>query len=279
MGKLMKCKVLPKKTKMKHLLIILCCLIIPLKITISQSEYGESYEDSYEYYEEPTDSDYYYGDYGEDSESEEESTEDPYPSRSSYPVVQPYPDNSRRNQYNPRPSPTTPSSIRYRQPTLLTTQPNLNIRGYEDGWVEGDRRNQIRTTTKRPVYSPTYPSYRRTRRPRPTTPRPVTEKSTESENLDGKYGSQTGLDSKSGGNEGSENTANGQEYGNLLPYLGYREEDRSCPEGWVMDIYGYCRERFLMERRDWDWWTNIRNFYYSNRHSNQQREAYLQSYK
>ena len=91
--------------------------------------------------------------------------------RSSYPVVQPYPDNSRRNRYNQPPAPTTPSSIRYRQPTIVTTQPNLNIRGYEDGWVEDNRRNQIQTTTRRPVYSPTYPSYRRTRRPRPTTAR------------------------------------------------------------------------------------------------------------
>ena len=33
----------------------------------------------------------------------------------------------------------------------------------------------------------------------------------------------------------------GGEYGNLLPYLGYRKEDRACPQGWVMDIYGYCR--------------------------------------
>ena len=31
------------------------------------------------------------------------------------------------------------------------------------------------------------------------------------------------------------------EYGNLIHHLGYRKEDRSCPEGWVMDIYGYCR--------------------------------------
>ena len=35
--------------------------------------------------------------------------------------------------------------------------------------------------------------------------------------------------------------SNGEEKGNLLHYLGYRKEDRSCPEGWVMDIYGYCR--------------------------------------
>ena len=66
---------------MRYVIIVLFCLMIPLKTTLSQSEYGESYEESYEYYEEPTDSDYYYGDYGEDSESEEESTEDPYPSR------------------------------------------------------------------------------------------------------------------------------------------------------------------------------------------------------
>ena len=92
--------------------------------------------------------------------------------RSSYPVVQPYPDENRyRNRYNQPPVRTTASSIRYRQPTLLTTPPNLNIRGYEDGWVEDNRRQQIRTTTRRPIYSPTYPSYRRTRRPRPTTPR------------------------------------------------------------------------------------------------------------
>ena len=92
--------------------------------------------------------------------------------RSSYPVVQPYPDENRyRSQYNQPPVRTTASSIRYRQPTLLTTPSNLNIRGYEDGWVEDNRRQQIRTTTRRPIYSPTYPSYRRTRRPRPTTPR------------------------------------------------------------------------------------------------------------
>ena len=66
---------------MKYIIILLLCLVIPLKTSLSQSEYGESYEGNYEYYEEPTDSDYYYGDYGEDSESEEESTEDPNLSR------------------------------------------------------------------------------------------------------------------------------------------------------------------------------------------------------
>ena len=52
-----------------------------LLITVanSQSEYGENYE----YYEENTDSEYYYGDYG-DGESdlqEKTTTEEPYRSR------------------------------------------------------------------------------------------------------------------------------------------------------------------------------------------------------
>ncbi len=61
-------------------------------------------------------------------------------------------------------------------------------------------------------------------------------------------------------------------------YLGHRREDNGCPEGQVLDIYGYCRlfpiqtifvgnctsnlfrEDFHEESRDWDWWRNIRNF-------------------
>lgn len=31
------------------------------------------------------------------------------------------------------------------------------------------------------------------------------------------------------------------EYGNKLVYYGYRKEDYYCPEGYVLDIYGYCR--------------------------------------
>ena len=70
--------------------------------------------------------------------------------------------------------------------------------------------------------------------------RPVIETTTQ---FDSRYGSgsQTGLDSQGSGNKGTGNGGDDQEYGNLLPYLGYREEDRSCPKGWVMDIYGYCR--------------------------------------
>ena len=34
---------------------------------------------------------------------------------------------------------------------------------------------------------------------------------------------------------------NVDEYGNKLVYLGYRKEDYFCPEGYVLDIYGYCR--------------------------------------
>jgi hypothetical protein len=50
------------------------------------------------------------------------------------------------------------------------------------------------------------------------------------------------------------------EYGNKLVYLGYRKEDYFCPEGYVLDIYGYCRAIFYEEKRDWRWWANIRNF-------------------
>ena len=35
------------------------------------------------------------------------------------------------------------------------------------------------------------------------------------------------------------------EYGNKLVYLGYRKEDYFCPEGYVLDIYGYCRYIFV----------------------------------
>merc|ERR1740122_573583 len=53
---------------------------------------------------------------------------------------------------------------------------------------------------------------------------------------------------------------NVDEYGNKLVYLGYRKEDYFCPEGYVLDIYGYCRAIFYEEKRDWRWWANIRNF-------------------
>ena len=67
---------------MKLEYIVLTCLALLIFNVHAQSEYGENYEEEYEYYEEPTDSDYYYGDYGEDSESQEEiTTESPSHSR------------------------------------------------------------------------------------------------------------------------------------------------------------------------------------------------------
>jgi hypothetical protein len=38
-----------------------------------------------------------------------------------------------------------------------------------------------------------------------------------------------------------EGDAKEEQKGNLLVYLDYRREDNSCPEGQVIDIYGYCR--------------------------------------
>ena len=36
------------------------------------------------------------------------------------------------------------------------------------------------------------------------------------------------------------------DYGNKLVYLGYRKEDHFCPEGQVLDVYGYCREVYYL---------------------------------
>ncbi|XP_040583367.1 uncharacterized protein [Lepeophtheirus salmonis] len=55
-----------------------------------------------------------------------------------------------------------------------------------------------------------------------------------------------------------EDPYNPQNGGNLLVHLGHRREDNSCPYGWVMDIYGYCRSIFKEENRDWEWWEHIR---------------------
>lgn len=64
------------KQAVKYIFVWYTILII--SNVLAQSEYGENYEEEYEYYEEPTDSDYYYGDYGEDSESPDEiATDDP----------------------------------------------------------------------------------------------------------------------------------------------------------------------------------------------------------
>ena len=63
--------------------------------------------------------------------------------------------------------------------------------------------------------------------------RPISEESDESDESDEDSGSSSSEEDTQGVDD--------EEKGNLLHYLGYRKEDRSCPEGWVMDIYGYCR--------------------------------------
>ena len=70
--------------------------------------------------------------------------------------------------------------------------------------------------------------------------RSISEESNESEesrDVTERYGSGNNMK----GNVDNSNAADEGEYGNLIHYLGHRKEDRSCPEGWVMDIYGYCR--------------------------------------
>ena len=58
---------------------VVLCLSFLILVVAPQSEYGENYEQNLEYYEEPSDSEYYYGDYGDDeSEATEQiTTEEP----------------------------------------------------------------------------------------------------------------------------------------------------------------------------------------------------------
>ena len=41
---------------------------------------------------------------------------------------------------------------------------------------------------------------------------------------------------------------------------------------YVFSNYIVFRERFLMERRDWDWWWNIRDFYFGRMDSGYQSQ-------
>ena len=71
------------------------------------------------------------------------------------------------------------------------------------------------------------PGRTRNTRPRTTTPRVDLSKTVE-----------PGLDVTT---EASFSQPEAGEYGNKLVHLGYRKEDYFCPEGQVLDIYGYCR--------------------------------------
>merc|ERR1711935_951509 len=46
---------------------------------------------------------------------------------------------------------------------------------------------------------------------------------------------------------------------NLLHEVEHPKEEERCPQGMVLDIYGYCRYIFQEERRDWAWWESVRN--------------------
>jgi len=56
----------------------------------------------------------------------------------------------------------------------------------------------------------------------------------------------------------------GSECRNLLHESDHPQEDSRCPyEGQVIDIWGYCRYQFEVERRDWRWWESIRQYMHS----------------
>merc|ERR1712025_11211 len=55
----------------------------------------------------------------------------------------------------------------------------------------------------------------------------------------------------------------GPECRNLLHEVDHPKEQDRCPQGMVLDIYGYCRYEFQEERRDWSWWESLRQYVYS----------------
>jgi len=60
----------------------------------------------------------------------------------------------------------------------------------------------------------------------------------------------------------------GPECQNLLHELDHPKEHSRCTRaGQVIDIWGYCRDVFQEERRDWDWWRNLRIFVHSGGNS------------
>lgn len=74
-------------------------------------------------------------------------------------------------------------------------------------------------------------------------------------------------------------------YPNLLVELGHRKEDTppKCPDAsYVIDIWGYCRQIFHEERRDWNWWRNVRQYVHAqgnSGHNTYLPTAYMQGKK
>jgi len=62
--------------------------------------------------------------------------------------------------------------------------------------------------------------------------------------------------------EGAEGDC-GSDCRNLMHESEHPKEDARCPyEGMVIDVWGYCRYQFEMERRDWSWWETVRQQMY-----------------
>jgi len=61
----------------------------------------------------------------------------------------------------------------------------------------------------------------------------------------------------------SQNSECGENCRNRLHHLDHPKEHDRCQPGQVIDIWGYCRYIFQMERRDWSWWENIRHYVHS----------------
>merc|ERR1711988_1004052 len=229
-------------------------------------QYYDGYDDEYQYGE---------GEYVENEEYYEQQEED------GYDRVEDILETSTTPRTTTTTTTTTTTAPRRRPPVNIPPS-RTNQYNPEESWYER-RRGQVQTSNQRsesdassvnerqePAPS-TGQEYRgrteQRQRERSTQPTPY-RKPVETANSGGENRRAGGETAETGGAEDGEDSGDcGEECRNKLHYYGYRKEDDRCPEGQVIDIWGYCRGIFHEERRDWRWWENIRHYVYSNGNS------------
>jgi len=243
---------------------LLSLVLISLqKCAESRAQYGSAYDegvnevDGVNYYNE----DYYYEDYYEEelvstttTRPTTTTTTTTTTSRTRPPFRRrrPRPNNGRRRTTTP--TPTSRPTVHFQWSTTTTRSPDRNIR--PTAYAPQTRRQFVaarsRTTDQRGQSAQDY--LRRTEgEPISTsTNRPATTAAPPRVSASESQGPSTDMYPGTG---------------NLIHSLGHPKEDHHCPEGWLIDVYGYCREAFLMERRDWRWWWDIRDFMLGNQDS------------
>jgi len=268
-------------------LILLTCVLGAFARPQRREEYvneADEYDgDAYVYYDQYEGGEYYDGPYDDNGYEEGDQYE------SVVDILEPTPP--------PRPPPTTTTTTT----TTTTRRPPVtssvitNVYNPEESWYEKRRKEHVRrgqSTNQRQNNRDSSTNQRQNNRdstanqsglntdPYTNQRQPTTTKTTESDVQEyrGPTSKRTTLRSPprketaerepvEEGEDVVDDSECGEECRNKLHYLGHPKEDDKCPEGWVIDIYGYCRQIFHMERRDWDWWENIRHFVHSQGNS------------